>query len=57
MLLSPLQQKCAEYWPNTDRTDTLRIYGDYEVLQRKREIKHECMISTLLLKNMEVIIF
>ncbi|CAH1795882.1 unnamed protein product [Owenia fusiformis] len=47
--------KCAPYWPDEDPegTDTLQLYGDYEVVLKAREEKPDCIVSTLSLKDIE----
>ncbi|XP_013413978.1 uncharacterized protein LOC106176231 isoform X2 [Lingula anatina] len=45
--------KCFPYWPNTDGVDTMRLYGDYEVMLKKKEIFQEYTISVLSLKDVE----
>ncbi|XP_064608836.1 mucin-2-like [Liolophura sinensis] len=57
IMLTPLEEhglsKCAEYWPDTEGVDTKRLYGDYQVELKKKEIRPEYIISTLVLKYMD----
>ncbi|KAI0208500.1 Tyrosine-protein phosphatase non-receptor type 7 [Lamellibrachia satsuma] len=45
--------KCAEYWPNTDGGDVVRIYGDYEITQQRRQVKTEWIMSVITLRDMK----
>ena len=53
MFLS-LQPKCAEYFPNTDGGDIMRVYGQCEVIQERREVRPEWIMSVLTLKHLQV---
>ena len=55
--MSILQSKCVEYWPNTEGSDIVRIYGDYHVQLQRRDVTSYWIRSALLLKNMEVRLF
>ncbi|KAK6631517.1 hypothetical protein RUM44_006044 [Polyplax serrata] len=46
-------EKCADYLPANEVTDNLRLFGDYQVTLKKRDVKEKYIISNLTLKNME----
>lgn len=46
-------EKCADYLPPSEVLDCHRLFGDYQVTLKKREVKEKYVISSLQLKNME----
>ncbi|ELT93027.1 hypothetical protein CAPTEDRAFT_180338 [Capitella teleta] len=47
------QLRCSVYWPNTESGDIVRVYGDFQVTQVKREVKDEWIMSTLELRDLQ----
>ncbi|KAK2182380.1 hypothetical protein NP493_355g02003 [Ridgeia piscesae] len=45
--------KCAEYWPNTDGGDVVRIHGDFEITQQRRQVKTEWIMSMITLRYLK----
>lgn len=46
-------EKCAEYLPPSEVTDCHRLFGDFQVTLKKREVKDKYIVSSIQLKNME----
>nr|CAD7576162.1 unnamed protein product [Timema californicum] len=47
------KEKCADYLPPSEVTDCHRLFGDFQVTLKKREVKENYVISALQIKNME----
>nr|CAD7437443.1 unnamed protein product [Timema bartmani] len=47
------KEKCADYLPPSEVTDCHRLFGDFQVTLKKREVKENYVISSLQIKNME----
>lgn len=45
-----LQEKCADYMPPSEITDCHRLFGDFQITLKKREVKDKYIISSLQLK-------
>lgn len=45
-------EKCVDYLPPSEVLDCHRLFGDYQVTLKKREVKEKYIISSLQLKNM-----
>lgn len=43
-------EKCADYMPPSEITDCHRLFGDFQVTLKKREVKEKYIISSLQLK-------
>lgn len=56
-----LQEKCADYMPPSEITDCHRLFGDFQITLKKREVKDKYIISSLQLKvsleEIKVLIF
>ncbi|XP_021936587.1 uncharacterized protein LOC110838077 isoform X3 [Zootermopsis nevadensis] len=46
-------EKCADYLPPSEVLDCHRLFGDFQITLKKREVKELYIISTLQLKNLE----
>lgn len=46
-------EKCADYLPPNEVTDNLRLFGDFQITLKKRDVKEKYIISHLKIKNME----
>lgn len=57
IMLTDLQEngveKCADYLPPNEVTDNLRLFGDFQITLKKRDVKEKYIISYLKIKNME----
>ncbi|KAL0271480.1 UNVERIFIED_CONTAM: hypothetical protein PYX00_008561 [Menopon gallinae] len=57
IMLTDLQEngveKCTDYLPPNEVTDNLRLFGDFQVTMKKRDVKEKYIVSHLKLKNME----
>lgn len=49
-----MQEKCYEYWPNTEGGDTIQNYGEYTISQQRRIVMPEWIQTTLALKYKKV---
>ncbi|XP_063227038.1 mucin-5AC-like [Bacillus rossius redtenbacheri] len=47
------KEKCADYLPPSEVTDCHRLFGDFQITLKKREVKDKYIISTLQIKNLE----
>lgn len=45
-------EKCVDYLPPSEVVDCHRLFGDFQVTLKKREVKDKYIISSLQLKNM-----
>ncbi|XP_044761049.1 mucin-17 [Coccinella septempunctata] len=45
-------EKCFDYLPPSEVLDCHRLFGDYQVTLKKREVKEKYIISSIQLKNM-----
>ena len=45
-----LQEKCADYLPPSEVTDCHRLFGDFQVTLKKREVKDKYVVSSIQLK-------
>ncbi|KAF2894630.1 hypothetical protein ILUMI_11543 [Ignelater luminosus] len=45
-------EKCVDYLPPSEVLDCHRLFGDFQVTLKKREVKEKYVISSLQLKNM-----
>ncbi|ENN72573.1 hypothetical protein YQE_10674, partial [Dendroctonus ponderosae] len=52
LYLFKLQEKCADYLPESEVLDCSRVFGDFQITLKKREVKEKYIISSLQLKNM-----
>lgn len=55
-ILIYLQEKCTDYLPPSEITDCHRLFGDFQVTLKKREVKDKYIISSLQLKVCTVIV-
>uniref|UniRef100_A0A2H8THE0 Tyrosine-protein phosphatase non-receptor type 7 n=1 Tax=Melanaphis sacchari TaxID=742174 RepID=A0A2H8THE0_9HEMI len=46
-------ERCADYLPPSEVLDCHRLFGDYQITLKKREVKEKFIISSLQLKNLE----
>ncbi|XP_075238422.1 uncharacterized protein LOC142334339 [Lycorma delicatula] len=46
-------EKCCDYLPPSEILDCHRLFGDYQVTLKKREVREKYIISLLQLKNLE----
>ncbi|XP_046399792.1 serine-rich adhesin for platelets [Ischnura elegans] len=46
-------EKCADYLPPSEVLDCHRLFGDFQVTLKKRDVKDKYVVSSLQLKNME----
>uniref|UniRef100_A0A2S2PBA0 Tyrosine-protein phosphatase non-receptor type 6 n=1 Tax=Schizaphis graminum TaxID=13262 RepID=A0A2S2PBA0_SCHGA len=46
-------ERCADYLPPSEVLDCHRLFGDYQITLKKREVKEKFIISNLQLKNLE----
>ncbi|XP_050520396.1 serine-rich adhesin for platelets-like [Daktulosphaira vitifoliae] len=46
-------EKCADYLPPSEVLDCHRLFGDFQVTLKKREVKEKFIVSSLQLKNLE----
>ncbi|XP_071449727.1 uncharacterized protein [Hetaerina americana] len=46
-------EKCADYLPPSEVLDCHRLFGDFQVTLKKREVREKYIVSSLQLKNME----
>lgn len=44
------QEKCADYLPPSEVTDCHRLFGDFQVTLKKREVKDKYVVSSIQLK-------
>ncbi|XP_060526689.1 receptor-type tyrosine-protein phosphatase gamma [Cylas formicarius] len=45
-------EKCVDYLPESEVVDNHRLFGDFQITLKKREVKDKYIISSLQLKNM-----
>jgi len=45
-----MQERCADYLPPSEVLDCHRLFGDYQITLKKREVKEKFIISSLQLK-------
>ncbi|XP_050303389.1 uncharacterized protein LOC126741104 [Anthonomus grandis grandis] len=45
-------EKCVDYLPESEVLECSRIFGDFQITLKKREVKEKYIISSLQLKNM-----
>ncbi|VEN49208.1 unnamed protein product [Callosobruchus maculatus] len=45
-------EKCVDYLPPSEVLDCHRVFGDYQITLKKRDVKDKYIISSLQLKNM-----
>ncbi|CAG9772961.1 unnamed protein product [Ceutorhynchus assimilis] len=45
-------EKCADYLPESEVLECSRMFGDFQITLKKREVKEKYIISSLQLKNM-----
>ncbi|KAL1505354.1 hypothetical protein ABEB36_004941 [Hypothenemus hampei] len=45
-------EKCVDYLPESEVTECSRLFGDFQITLKKREVKEKYIISSLQLKNM-----
>lgn len=46
----PFQEKCVDYLPPSEVLDCNRLFGDFQVTLKKRDVKDKYIISNLQLK-------
>ncbi|KAG8233876.1 hypothetical protein J437_LFUL013993 [Ladona fulva] len=46
-------EKCADYLPPSEVLDCHRLFGDYQVTLKKRDVREKYIVSSLQLKDME----
>ena len=53
IFIQPKQSTC--YWPDDMKTDIRRLYGDFSVTLKKREVQQDYIECTLELMDIEVL--
>uniref|UniRef100_A0A8D8XQH1 protein-tyrosine-phosphatase n=1 Tax=Cacopsylla melanoneura TaxID=428564 RepID=A0A8D8XQH1_9HEMI len=46
-------EKCADYLPPSEVLDCHRVFGDFQITLKKREVREKYVISSLQIKNLE----
>lgn len=46
-------EKCADYLPPSEVLDCHRVFGDYQITLKRREVREKYVVSNLQIKNLE----